>query len=92
MKIFYVINEKFNPLSKIKFSNPIIPKTLEIEVFVDDDDVEEDEEDDHHVKIDEIEKEESKSYKRKEMQTRRVSMFMFKFYLIISYFILFKLN
>lgn len=48
MKIYYIINEKFNPTNKVKFSNPIVGKHLEIDVIVEDEDHEEDEEDDHH--------------------------------------------
>ena len=32
MKIYYIINEKFNPSNKIKFPTPIIGKQLEIEL------------------------------------------------------------
>jgi hypothetical protein len=42
MKIYYIINPKFNPGDNIKFKEPIIQKNLEIEVI--DDSPEENEE------------------------------------------------
>ena len=46
MKIYYIINEKFNPANKQNFSNPVVGKNIEIDVVVDDDDNEEYEEPD----------------------------------------------
>ena len=46
MKIYYIINEKFNPSNKQNFNNPVIGKNIEIDVVVDDEDNEEYEEPD----------------------------------------------
>jgi hypothetical protein len=35
MKIYYIVNQKFNPIDKIVFQEPVIEDSLEIEVIND---------------------------------------------------------
>lgn len=78
MKIYYSISPKFNPEDNLKFKEPIIDKSLEIEVI--DDSPDEEEEEAEEVPPQEQVLAEGEEIKPKEKPIRKISKYIFRNY------------
>lgn len=78
MKIYYSINPKFNAEDYLKFKEPIIQKSLEIEVI--DDSPDEEEEEAEEVPPQEVVLVEGEEIKPKEKPIRKISKYFFQRY------------